>query len=291
MGSATMTIVQLMILLGQVFAAPGAAEADAPVEKGSFKRWLDYYTEQAAEYEFSVGPAERRVELQATPVLQYSNPVRPTDQHGAVYVWTLDGRPEVVGSIWSSEDAKDPGLRGVAHEFQSLSLDSIVSEHPPRTGRKGPVPDWKTSAAGIELQVLPDAPAAAKSAPGRLSQMRRLAAGFSAQITKSDVESAGGLRLLTNPLLRYSSDSAKVLDGGLFAFVQATDPELLLLIELRETKDGPRWQYAAARFTNRPLLLTRGDRKLWTCEKAEAYVGHNPYFLYWGVGRRSSTFE
>jgi hypothetical protein len=286
-----MTIFHLLVLLGQVFAEPPAAAPDAPADKGSFKRWGEFYTEQAAQYEFSLDPAERRLKLEATPVLQYSNPVRPTDQHGAVYVWTLDGRPEVIGSIWSSEDAKDASLRVVTHEFQSLSLEPIVSQHPPRSGRMGQIPDWKTSAAGIELQILPDAAAAAKSAPGRLSQMRRLAAEFSAQITGSEVEAASGLRLLTNPLMRYASKSAKVLDGGLFAFVQATDPELLLLIELRETEDGPRWHYAAARFTNRPLVLTRGERKLWECQRGEDYVGHNPYFLYLGVGRRSSTWE
>jgi hypothetical protein len=286
-----MMIFQLLVLMGQVLSPPPAAAPDEPAQKGSFKRWVEYYTRQAEGYELSLRKAERRLELQATPVLKYSNPVRPTDQHGAIYVWTRDGRPEVIGSIWSSEDPKDPLMRMVTHEFQSLSLDSIVSQHPPRTGRKGQVPDWKTSAPGIDLQVLPDADAPAKSAPVRLSQMRQLAAEFSAQITGSNIESASELRLLNRPLVRYASESAKVLDGGLFAFVQATDPELLLLIELRETEDGPRWHYAAARFTNRPLLLTRGKRKLWECERAEDYVAHHPYFLYFGVDRRKSTLE
>jgi hypothetical protein len=286
-----MMIVPLLVLMGQVVAEPSAAAPEPSAENGAFKRWVEYYTEQAAKYEFSVGPEKRRLKLQATPVLKYSNPVRPTDQHGAVYVWTLDGRPEVIGSIWSSEDAKEPGVRAVADEFQSLSLETIVSEHPKRQGRKGLVPDWTTSAAGIELQPLPDAPAAVKSAPGRLVQMRRLAAEFSAQITQSNIEAESALRLLASPLVRYSSESAKVLDGGLFAFVQATDPELVLLIELRETEDGPRWHYAAARFTNRPLLLMRGERKLWECEQGEDFVAHNPYFLYFGVDRRRSTLE
>ena len=285
-----MTIFHLLVLMGQVVAPPAAAP-DAAAQKDSFQRWVEYYTRQAEEYEFSLGKAERRLELQATPVLKYSNPVRPTDQHGAIYVWTLDGRPEVIGSIWSSEDAKDPLLRMVTHEFQSLSLDTLVSKHPQRSGSQGPIPDWKTSAPGIELQILPDADAPAKSAPARLSQMRRLAAEFSAQITGSNIESESELRLLNRPLVRYASQSAKVIDGGLFAFVQATDPELLLLIELRETADGPRWHYAAARFTNRPLLLSRGERKLWECERAEDYVGHHPYFLYIGVDRRRSTLK
>ena len=286
-----MTTFHLLVLIGQVVAQPPAKAPDAPAAKDAFKPWVEYYTQQAEGYEFFLGKTERRLELQATPVLQYSNPVRPTDQHGAIYVWTLDGRPEVIGSIWSSEDAKDPLLRMVTHEFQSLSLDTIVSKHPQRSGSKGPIPEWKTSTPGIELTALPDAGAPAKSAPARLSQMRKLAAQFSARITGSNIETESELRLLAKPLVRYASQSAKVIDGGLFAFVQATDPELLLLIELRETKDGPRWHYAVARFTNRPLQLSRGERKLWECDRAEDYVAHNPYFLYIGVARRSSTLK
>jgi hypothetical protein len=281
----------LLVLMGQVGGESAAAQ-DAAQEKSSFKRWVEIYTQQAAEYEISIGSsADRRLELQTKPVLEYSNPVRPTDQHGTVYVWTSDGRPEAIGSMWSSLDRANSGQRELSHEFQSLSLEPIASRHPRRTGRKGVVPDWETRDAGVELHLLPEADASAKSATTRLAQMRRLAAEFSASITVSDVEAASDLRLLTQPLLRYSSKSAGVVDGGLFAFVLATDPELLLLIELRETKEGPRWHYAAARFTNRPLQLLHNKREVWSCTKAEPYVGTNPYFLYWGAGRHSSTLE
>ena len=285
-----MTTVQLVVLMGQVLAQVGAAAPEAAAQKDAFKQWVEYYTQEAEAYDFSLD-AERRLKLQATPVLKYSNPVRPTDQHGAIYVWTLDGRPEVIGSIWSSEDPKDPLTRMVTHEFQSLSLSGVVSQHPQRTGSKGQVPDWKTRAPGIKLEALPEAEAPARSAPARLSQMRRMAAEFSAQIPSSNIEAESKLRLLASPLVRYSSPSAKVIDGGLFAFVQATDPELVLLIELRETGEGPRWRYAAARFTNRPLVLTRGEQKVWECQRGEDYVATNPYFLYIGVDRHRGTSE
>ncbi|MBS0202568.1 MAG: hypothetical protein JSS49_06675 [Planctomycetes bacterium] len=172
-----------------------------------------------------------------------------------------------------------------------MSVDPIMSQHAKRVGRQGVVPDWKTSEAGIEWRLLPDDATPGKTAVSRLLQMRRLAEKFSAQITSSDVEKASDLRLLIQPLYRYSSAATGVVDGGLFSFVLATDPELLLMVELRETKDGSRWHYAAARFTNRPLKLMHGNLEVWSCAKAEAYVGHQPYFLYWGVGRRSSAFD
>lgn len=41
--------------------------------------------------------------------------------------------------------------------------------------------------------------------------MRRLAAEFSGQITGGDIESESKLRLLASPLMRYSSQSARLI--------------------------------------------------------------------------------
>ncbi|WLD12007.1 hypothetical protein [Planctellipticum variicoloris] len=282
---ATAFAIPLVILLSQVGAEP-ASDGVKSAEGNALKRWAEIYSREAAAYELSLGRADAaKLTLHTLPVLQYSNPVRPTDQHGAVYLWTLDGRPEAIGSMWSSVDPKDARQRAMSHEFQSLSLAPLESRHARRIGRKGPVPDWKANEPGIALRPLTDAPAPGKTVTQRLRQMRQLAAGFSASITASDVEVASDLRLLPQPLLRYSSESAGVIDGALFAFVLATDPECLLLIELREAADGPVWNYAAARFTNRPLKLMKGEQEMWSCAKAEDYVGNRPYFLYLGVGR------
>lgn len=275
--------------MSQIGAGPAAAGEDADSSgRTTLKPWLEFYARQASEYELSLGRAgSANLALHTPPVLQYSNPIRSTDQHGAVFLWLLDGRPEAIGSMWSSADAKAPGERVISHEFQSLSLDPIESRHPRRTGRKGIVPDWKAKEAGITLRPISDAPIASQTKAQRLRQMRQLAAEFSAKITVSDVEGASDLRLLPQPLMRYASESAGVVDGALFAFVLATDPECLLLIELRESKGGVSWHYAAARFTDRPLILMKKEKEVWNCAKAEAYVGSHPYFLYWGVGRQN----
>lgn len=285
----SMSLVSVLIASAwaAAFAAPAAQQTPAGEEQAQLKRWLEFYAAEAAEYELFVdGKPERKLKLETAPLLTYTNPVRDGGQHGAVYVWTLDGRPEAIGSMWSTIAAGDPELREVTHEFQSLSLAPLASRHAPRIGRMGPVPDWKAGEAGLESNLLAGAPAPAETPSVRLTQMRRLAQGFSARITASDKETSSDLRLLPQPLFRYSSRSAGVSDGALFAFVQATDPELILMLEARNTADGPLWHYAAARFTNRPLELRRGDREVWSCGAAADYVGAQPYFIYLSVSKR-----
>ena len=288
-----MTFTMLILVSTFGFAAePQTQQDDAEAEKARIKKWGEFYASEAAQYEFLLdNDSEHKLKLESPSVLQYTNPERAADQHGAIYVWTWDGRPEVIGSIWSSLPRDNVEQRTISHEFQSLSLRPVVSKHAPRVGRNGTVPDWSPRAAGIELHVIADAPAPAAQPVARLAQMRRLVAEFSAKITLSDVEAHGNLRLLTQPLTRYSSKSAGVSDGALFAYVQATDPELILLVEARETSDGPRWHFAAARFTNRPLQLMHQDREVWSCSKAPAFVGDQTYFLYWGVSTRSRSLD
>ncbi len=279
-----------LIVIASFAALAGAAAAQqgpADAEQAGFKRWLAFYAAEAAEYElFIEDKTPQKLQLETPPVMTYTNPVRAGSQHGAIYVWTLDGRPEAIASFWSTDVAGNSALRDVTHEFQSLSLGPLGSRHVVRVGGKGPVPDWKLDRPGVELRFLAEAPAPAGSAPARLVQMRRLAREFSARITASNKETASDLRLLPQPLMRYSSHSAEVIDGAMFAFVQATDPELILMIEARKTADGPRWHYSAARFTNRPLQLRQGQREVWSCDAAEGYDGAQPYFIYWSVSRR-----
>jgi hypothetical protein len=54
------------------------------------------------------------------------------------------------------------------------------------------------------------------------------------------------LRPLVKPLYRFEGNT----DGALFALVQGTDPEALVLLEARNELDGAHWEYAVARFTD-----------------------------------------
>lgn len=269
-----------------IFAADAVPNAENSEEDGgSLQQWLQVYREEASRYEMYVErPDAHLLELHPQALMTYTNNVRGGQQHGAVYLWADDGRPAIVGSVWSSVPRQDPSIRSITNEFVSLSTQPVFSRHEKRVGRRGVVPDWEPRAAGVEFQPLSDAPPPARAAALRLTQMRRLAAGFDARITLSELEEQQRLRLQPQPLYRYSSEG--IIDGALFSLVLATDPEVLLLLEARESDDGPRWFYALARFTDRPLSVHLGGREVWSRDQARPYVGDEPYFLYWGVDTR-----
>jgi hypothetical protein len=66
---------------------------------------------------------------------------------------------------------------------------------------------------------------------------------------KADSNDQEKLRLLERPLYRYEPETGPVIDGAVFAFVQGTDPESLLMIELVEEASQLKWEYAFARRT------------------------------------------
>ena len=196
---------------------------------------------------------KRRLEPHEGPVLRWSNPVFG-QSHGETFLWTDRGRPAALLSIYEFQSEK--GELIVHHEFSSLALDALTAEGPHR---------WSPPEAGVRLQPLPGAAPPDDSAARRLRQMRELATQFSAEKTTRGNETRP-LRLLPQPIYRYVSQQAELTDGAAFAWVEATDPEILLLIEARATKDGPQWHFAAAPLTNVRVVLFHGGREVWQVE-------------------------
>jgi hypothetical protein len=215
------------------------------------ERLLKIYASEAAEYTIYRDASRKdRVELVREPVYVWTNPVRNGGQDGVVYVWTCQGRAEVLGCFFSFPAT---GRRALYHEFHSLSLSVL------EVNRAGTHPkSWTPRAPGIEIVPISAASAPGRSAPQRLAQMRLLAHDFSASTTDHE-RRRWELRLLPQPLYRYMSTDPDVLDGALFAFVTSagTDPEALLVIEARKPAhaDNPAWHYGVARFTDLELRM------------------------------------
>ena len=248
MQAAAMLILLLPALLGQ---PPNAVEGGTidPAARLKRDRLREIYLDDAASYLIHRDPGhEQKVALRREPVYVWTNPVQTSGQDGHVFVWTYGGRPEVIGTVFSTPLV---GPRRVIHELHSLSLATLDVDRPGATG-------WKPLAPGIGLKPLNGAPAPARSAPQRLAQLRALGREFAASATDS-----GGkvweLRLLPQPLYRYESTDPEVLDGALFAMVSSagTDPELILVIEARKTpgRAEATWQFGAARFSDMGLKL------------------------------------
>jgi hypothetical protein len=111
------------------------------------------------------------------------------------------------------------------------------------------------------LKELPDAPKPAATAAARLAQMRRLAQRFAAKERVNNVSIE--CRLLTQPIDRYQSAAAKIVDGAIFAYANATNPELGVVLE----SDGERWRYGIIRLTAAQSSVTLDGRQVAAYER------------------------
>ena len=106
------------------------------------------------------------------------------------------------------------------------------------------------------------------SISSRLIQMRAIARNFSAEATdRLDGSVRRKLRVLSKPIYRYESSRADVLDGAMFALVQGTDPEIVLLVEARGAKDRHVWQFALGRQNSIEMRVRYNDREIWHAPK------------------------
>jgi hypothetical protein len=203
--------------------------------------------------EFTLRAGERPLVLEREPVLKFANPVVGS-VHGAVFVWTADGRPQAITSVYKwYAPATHIGI-----EFHSLAREPITGERQSR-------PAWYPSRGGIELAPIDGAAAPAALAAARLRQMRTLASQFVATVTTPEGISHE-LRLLTKPIYRDShADSGASSDGALFVFVMGTDPEVVLRLEAHpEANDALRWHYALARMSFRELSVAHREKRIWS---------------------------
>ena len=204
--------------------------------------------------------------LKPAPVLLWTNPLRST-YAGAVFIWVSDGRPEAVASVFRyTEDGKAVE----DNEFQSLATTGPTASRHSRTV-------WAPRTAGLRFMPIPDAPRPASTAVERLRQMNAMTREFHAFFDLPRDQSE--LRLLPKPLYRYESNRPELLDGALFAFVQTTDPEVLLAIEAKPVDGTPVWHYGFARMSMVNLRGQHKGRNVWSVDWAtdlqnprEAYV-------------------
>ena len=243
-------------------AGPSAAEDNAPTG------WQKLFRAHARDWEIATtSQPDERFRLVEEPVLRWSQPVRGGDD-GAVFLWRdATGRPAVIGTlfIWPHPG----GDQGVSHELHSLRTEPVA-------GRWRDAARWTTDAGGIAWRPVPGVPPPAVSPTQRLRQMRGLAEQFHAHSAHADQE--WELRLLPRPVHRYEvTEDSTAFDGAIFAFVQGTDAEIILLIEARRAAGGDRWEYAVARMSDLNLSVTHKDEEVWRAPRAEFNQWDKPY--------------
>ncbi len=265
----------LTIALAAGQAEPSAPPAAPELDAKLLARWGEVYLKEAQQYEIFLGTDRKIVlQLETKPVFRWAEPTSRNQFNGVIYVWTHDGRPEVIGSIWAKGELDRPGKRTLCHTFHSLATEPLEAE---RNGESW----WTPTKAGVNPQPAPDAPAPGKTPAQRLTQMREIARNFTVTQTKDDAEKKEvELRLLPQPIYRYGAgpdDAAR--DGAIFAYLHDWDPEILLLVESRDTKDGPRWHYAPLRFCYLSARVKYQDREVWSYQKGGPMTDRTHYYL------------
>jgi len=212
--------------------------------------------EAAAGYEIRAGSATgRKLELRPEPILRWTNPVPEKQMRGEVFLWTDDGRPAAVLNVFQMDEGSGPQE---CHEFCSLAS---VGLNTTETAKR----QWSPTSSQVTMSPVPNAPPPALNSRQRLGQMRELTSRFICQKTNRKDETQT-LRLLSQPLVRYESKSHGVTDGGLFTFVEATDPEAYLLLEARPLGDSIQWHFGFARMASVQMQASLDDKKVWEVE-------------------------
>jgi len=249
-----------LLLSVALLTSPAAAQEkpssdpDAPVNKQQIDAALKLTKESADKYKFTLkNDGHDEAKLVVEPILKWSNPAAG-EIHGNVFLWTTEGRPVVVGSLYKWFNPHTH----MSHEFHSLSESALE-------GRFHDAEVWSPRAAGLKFTPLPEAASPAATAPQRVLQMRRFAKDFAA--TKKERNgNQSELRLLPQPIYRYSAPKQKVVDGALFVFVQGTDPEVFVLLEARGEGEAVAWNFAATRMNSVEFRLRYHDREVWAVE-------------------------
>src|SRR6185437_144183 len=256
-----------------VLATSAVARADEPAasEGSPREKRLAFLRSQVDKFEIKSEHGEQRLLHRGQqPVLRWSNPVRDFVNDGVTYLFLEGQRPRAIVTVWvrSRESSLESG---------ELWREHITLSREPLTCRRDGAVIWSPKTAEVVDEPLTDAAPPAQRPSQRLVQMRELARRFHAATYKT--ESANELRLLSQPLYRYPSENTDVLDGALFGFAEANDPEALLLLEAVAIDSGNQseWRYTLARSTSFRVVVRLDDREVFAVEP------------YWKVPRKTEA--
>ena len=225
----------------------------------------DFYRDFASRIEFSMD-ADRPMKLVEEPVMSWTGQERSDFTSGDVFVWTREGRAEMIGCVGSLPFRDD--RRSVFQEFHSLATSPIAETV---LEVEGP---WGPKEPGVAMKTVDTKTKPLASEKLRLAQMRRVAGEFNAFMQPPDKPIDERLRLMTQPLYRFDTkelakSKSNVVDGAIFAYVWSigTDPELLLLLECHRDGDQLVWKYAPVRFTYRVVRLEHKGKEVWAARR------------------------
>jgi hypothetical protein len=203
--------------------------------------------------------SDARLKFAARPLLRYSDPTRglmDTTTLLDASVWRLGeaGRPTALVTLEVYRSPRKPDT--LSYEFLSFAEEKFSLQR-----KEVKKIAWDATGTDLNLAPLPDAPAPANNETGRLRQMRELARRFKVveTLNRAKLESDKiECRLMTQPIDRYSDKEQGIVDGALFVFANATNPEAGIVLET----SGKTWSYGTFRLGAAALSFTIKDREV-----------------------------
>ena len=264
-------LTKLVLLNALAVCAHTEARSELKVDEARRARRLTNMRKSAAQLKiYSGDDREHPMQLLDKPVLRWANPEN-TAKDGTVFLWTRRGRPLAMLQLFTYDDEH------FSHEWQSL-------DRGPLTATRGQEVEWSPEEPGVEFTALTDVEPPAAIAAARLRQMKILAARFtSTHVGFTENQTPVELRLLPQPLYRYEPDreTPDLVDGALFAFVQGTDPQSLLILEARRDGEKIGWHFAFARMASGAVAARYQGREVFSVPKYDFQRRdpRRPYYL------------
>jgi hypothetical protein len=194
-------------------------------------------------------------QLAKNPVFRYDDQPRWFID-ATMWVWTDAGRPVAFEKIEAKYHV-ETGVPQWGYCFTSVAEHLLTAEW-------ARAPAYRSKEAGVSFRPIPEAPAVAERDLQRKQQMRQMIRQFSATMLMNPrTGETQEMRLLSTPIYEYTHDDAK-LRGAVFGFAtNGTNPDLLVLIEVRGEEGKKGWHFAPARMTSGGVTLKRKEEKLW----------------------------
>jgi len=246
-------------------------EPDAPTEAERAAR-LKEAEAHIAGLKMALAGKDEEVKPIERPLLVYGDTAR-SNADGTVWAWGPAGRPLVLMETYRNTYAQKNRVNAIT----LTSTERVVLRSP--SGHT-----WEPQKTQVEFKPLAAAAAPDAREAGRLRQLRELARRFTAHEFWDPDNSRFELRLLAQPVHRYSAERTGLLDGAVFVLANGTNPEVVLLIEAVSAagNSSAKWQYALARLGSAELHVMIDGAEAWKQDRTPGVVGQpsDPYWLF-----------
>lgn len=142
---------------------------------------------------------------------------------------------------------------------------------------------WMPETTQIEPVLFPEVATPEAKESLRLRQLKELALKFSAHQFWDPDNSRFELRLLVQPVHRYSDPNAGIQDGAAFVFANGTNPEVIVMIEaLGKDVKSSRWHYSFARLGSAEMHVKLDNQEVWKRDRTPGVIGtpRDPYWMF-----------